>query len=208
MWRWVNRSLHRTFAVTRIDHLRLYRLPNNNPRGSIGPDNAAFGLAVFMGGAAQIVAGIMEFRVGNTFGTTVHCSYGAFWLSYAMFQLPTVGIKEAYGGDMRAYTFALGIYMLLWCVLTILFFLAALRTNIAILAVFFFVILAFLLLSIANFIATSHPAESVRVNQAGGALAVVSAFLAFYAGSAGIMTEETTFIRFPLGVIPRKDSNV
>jgi len=161
-----------------------------------------------MGGVAQILAGLMEFRVGNTFGTAVHCSYGAFWLSYAMFQLPSVGIKQAYGEDVRALTFALGIYMLVWCFMTIVFFLAALRTNITILSVLFFVIVAFFLLSIANFIATSHPVASIHVNQAGGALAVVAAFLAFYAGAAGIMTEETTFIRLPLGVIPRKDSNI
>lgn len=67
-----------------------------------------------MGGTVQIIAGIMEFRVGNTFGSTVHCSYGAFWLSYAMFLLPYLGIEAAYNGNERAYTFALGIYLILW----------------------------------------------------------------------------------------------
>jgi hypothetical protein len=69
------------------------RLPNSNPEGTVGPDQAVFGLAIFMGGFAQFVAGIMEFRVGNTFGTTVHCGYGAFWLSFAMFLIPSLDIK-------------------------------------------------------------------------------------------------------------------
>ena len=178
------------------------RLPHSNPEGSVGPNQAAFGLAVFMGGTAQFIAGIMEFRVGNTFGTTVHCSYGAFWLSYAMFLIPYLGIEAAYSGDKRAYTFAQAIYLILWCFLTCLFLVAALRTNIAILALFFFLVLAYFFLSLANFIATEHPDTSLRVNKVGGAFAVTCAFCAFYAGASGLMVPETTFVRFPLGEIP------
>lgn len=178
------------------------RLPNSNPGGTVGPNQAAFGLAVFFGGTVQIIAGIMEFRVGNTFGTTVHCSYGAFWLSYAMFLLPYLGIEAAYKGNERAYTFALGIYLILWCFLTILFLIAALRTNVAILSVFFFLVLAFFFLSLANFLTSEHPTAAVRINKTGGAFTVICAFCAFYAGSSGLMVPETTFVRFPLGEIP------
>jgi succinate-acetate transporter protein len=154
-----------------------------------------------MGGFAQFVAGIMEFRVGNTFGTTVHCCYGAFWFSYAMFLIPSLDIKGAYAGDARAYSFALGIYLILWGFLTLLFLIAALRTNWSIICVFFFLFLAFLFLSIAQFTSTEHLQASINVNKAGGAFAVVSAFAAFYAGSSGLMVQETTWVRFPLGDI-------
>lgn len=177
-------------------------MPNSNPQSGVGPDEAVFGLAIFMGGAAQFVAGIFEFRVGNTFGSTVHCSYGAFWLSYAMFLVPSLDIEGAYKGDKTAYQFGLGIYLILWCFLTLLFFVAALRTNITILLVLGFLFIAFLLLSIANFIATQVPARSVRVNKAGGAFTVVSAFFAFYAGASGLMVKDTTWVKFPLGEIP------
>ncbi|TPX24667.1 hypothetical protein DIZ76_010101 [Coccidioides immitis] len=190
------------FAITTFV-LGLYQcgagLPGSNPRGDIGPDAAIFGLAIFMGGLAQLLAGLMEFRVGNTFGTTVHISYGAFWLSYAMFHVPTLGIKAAYKGDERAFSFAIAIYLILWCFLTFLFLLAALRTNIAIVSVFTTLVLAFFFLSLANFIATEHPDAAIAVNRTGGAVSVVCAFLAFYAGSSGIMLPETTFIKFPLG---------
>lgn len=152
-----------------------------------------------MGGLAQLIAGMMEFRVGNTFGTTVHISYGAFWLSYAMFHVPSLGLHAAYQNDERAITFAIGIYLILWGFLTFLFLLAALRTNIAIVAVFTTLVLAFLFLSIANFIATTHPNAAVAVNKTGGAISVICAFLAFYAGSSGLMLPETTFLKFPLG---------
>jgi len=199
------------FAVTTFV-LGLYEcgagLPDSNPEGSVGPDQAVFGLAIFMGGFAQFVAGLMEFRVGNTFGTTVHCSYGAFWLSYAMFLIPSLDIKGAYGNDAHAFSFAIGIYLIIWCFLTFLFLLAALRTNYTIIGVFFFLVLAFLFLSVANFISTTHPAVSVRVNKAGGAFTVVCAFIAFYAGASGLMLRETTFVRFPLGAVPREEEGV
>lgn len=197
------------FALTTFV-LGLYQcgagLPNSNPEGAVGPDQAVFGLAIFMGGFAQFVAGIMEFRVGNTFGTTVHCSYGAFWLSFAMFLIPSLNIKGAYAGDARAFSFAIGIYLILWCFLTLLFLIAALRTNWTIIAVFFFLVLAFLFLSIAQFIATEHPQASINVNKAGGAFTIICAFIAFYAGGSGLMIEETTFVRFPLGKIPRGEA--
>lgn len=193
------------FALTTFV-LGLYQcgagLPDSNPMGSVGPFQAVFGLAIFFGGFAQFVAGVMEFRVGNTFGTTVHCSYGAFWLSFAMFMVPSLGIKDAYAGDERAYSFAVGIYLILWCFLTLLFLVAALRTNWSILLVFFFLTLAFFFLSLAQFIATEHPQASIRVNKTGGAFAVICAACAFYAGGSGLMIEETTFVRLPLGAIP------
>ena len=176
-------------------------LPNSDPFGSVGPDQAVFGLAVFFGGAAQFVAGLMEFRVGNTFGTTVHCSYGAFWLSFSMFIVPSLGIRDAYGTDERAYSVALGIFLISWCLLTLLFFIAALRTNIAILAVLGCLAIAFFLLALAQFIKVPHPVGAVRVNQAGGAFSIITALLAFYAGGSGIMREETTWVKFPLGEI-------
>ncbi|KAM0561787.1 hypothetical protein ACHAPJ_002958 [Fusarium lateritium] len=202
-----------SFALTTFV-LGLYQcgagLPGSNPFGGVGPDQAIFGLAVFFGGIAQLFAGLMEFRVGNTFGTTVHCSYGAFWLSFAMFFVPELAIKDAYKGDDRAYSFALGIFLILWCFLTLIFFIAALRTNIAILVVLGFLFLAFLFLSLAQFLQTEHPIAAIRINKTGGAFSVICAFAAFYAGAAGLMQPETTFIHFPLGeiAVPPQKTNV
>lgn len=202
-----------SFALTTFA-LGLYNcgagLPGSNPMGDVGPDQAIFGLAVFFGGIAQFFAGLMEFRVGNTFGTTLHCSYSAFWLSFAMFFVPDLGIKAAYKGDERAYSFALGIFLILWCFLTLIFFLGALKTNIVILFVLGFLTLAFLFLSLAQFVSTTHPTAAIRLTKTGGAFSCICAFGAFYAGSAGIMTEDTTWIKLPLGEIsvPQKKTNM
>ena len=40
------------------------------------------GLALAYGGVAQLLAGMWEFRTGNTFGAVAFSSYGAFWLSF------------------------------------------------------------------------------------------------------------------------------
>src|SRR4030081_2171591 len=40
------------------------------------------GLALAYGGIAQLIAGIWEFRTGNTFGAVAFCSFGAFWISF------------------------------------------------------------------------------------------------------------------------------
>ncbi|RCI12375.1 hypothetical protein L249_0043 [Ophiocordyceps polyrhachis-furcata BCC 54312] len=186
-------------------------LPDSNPLGTVGPDQAIFGLAVFFGGAAQFIAGIMEFRVGNTFGTTVHCSYGAFWLAFAMFQVPSLGIREAYRGDERAFTVAMGIMLILWCFLTLLFVLAALRTNLAIVSVLGSLAFAFFFLSLGQFLTTSHPVAARRLIRAGGIFGALCALGAFYAGSSGLMTEDTTWVRFPLGEFryrPRRQASV
>ncbi|CAI2173014.1 17925_t:CDS:2 [Funneliformis geosporum] len=54
------------------------------------------GLALFYGGLAQLLAGMWEFRTGNTFGATAFSSYGGFWLSFAAIFIPAFGIKDAY----------------------------------------------------------------------------------------------------------------
>ncbi|PGH34621.1 hypothetical protein GX50_02511 [[Emmonsia] crescens] len=182
-------------------------LPDSNPFGTVGPDAAIFGLAVFFGGMAQIIAGIMAFITGNTFGTTVHIAYGSFWLGYTMFLVPSLGIKDAYAGDQRAYSFALGIYLLFWCFLSIMFLVAALRTNYTILAVFVFLVFAYFFLSLAQFVQTSDMDNAVRLNRAGGAFSFLCALAAFYAGASGLMVPETTFVRLPLGIIAPVEEN-
>jgi succinate-acetate transporter protein len=48
------------------------------------------------GGLAQIIAGIMEYKRGNTFGVTAFISYGTFWWSLVfLLVMPTMGLAEA-----------------------------------------------------------------------------------------------------------------
>jgi len=47
------------------------------------------GLALAYGGIVQLLAGMWEFRTGNTFGAVAFCSYGAFWISFGRLRCST-----------------------------------------------------------------------------------------------------------------------
>uniref|UniRef100_A0A060SWF0 ARAD1A01276p n=1 Tax=Blastobotrys adeninivorans TaxID=409370 RepID=A0A060SWF0_BLAAD len=183
-------------------------LPGTNPQNdeAIGPDTAVIGMAVFVGGIAQFAAGMWEMRVGNTFGATVHTLYGGFWLAYSCFLIPFFGISKAYGkteAGARALSFALGIFMTIWCFLTVTFCIAALRTNVAILATLGSLALAFLMLGIGQYLKTLNPVSSMHCEKAGGALAVVCSVCALYAGAAGLMLPQTTPVSLVLPPLSR-----
>src|SRR5579863_1843221 len=81
----------------------------------------ALGLAAFYGGTVQLIAGIQEFKAGNTFGATAFCSYGGFWLAFGFILFPASGILGTTGGGLAASTApsgligdALGAFLLGW----------------------------------------------------------------------------------------------
>src|SRR3954452_3051010 len=62
-----------------------------------GGEPVVFGLALAYGGLGQLLAGMWEFRTGNTFGAVAFSSFGAFWLSYwafAQFFAPDIAAKD------------------------------------------------------------------------------------------------------------------
>ncbi len=98
-----------------------------------------------LGGAAQIVAGIMEFRAGNTFGATAFTAYGFFWWSLvAIWANPVSGMAAADKVSM-------GYYLLIWGVFTLFMSIGTLKGNRATQIVFFSLTLLFLLLALGDF---------------------------------------------------------
>src|SRR5437588_6774351 len=99
------------------------------PGGGLLPMVAA--LAIAYGGIAQVIAGIWEFRTGNTFGAVAFCSFGAFWISfYFIGHVLLPDIPKAEQGS------ALGLYLWTWGIFTTYMFVASLRTTGAIALVF------------------------------------------------------------------------
>ena len=199
MWSWV--FLLTIFVLFNL-LTDIRRLPDPNLEES-GGYNSIFGLAIFMGGLVQIIVGVMEFCIGNTFGMTTHSSFGAFWLSYAMFLVPSLNIKGAYGGDIRAYSFSIGIYLITWSFVTFVFLVAAIKTNYTSISLYSFLFLSLLCSAVSNFILTTHPVISTNLNKTGGAFSVICAMLAFYLASSGLITRERTNIHLPLGDIAK-----
>lgn len=148
-----------------------------------------FGLAFFYGGLAQLLAGMWEFVKGNTFGAVAFSSFGAFWLSfwYLANHLP-----KAPASDVGH---ALGTYLLIWTIFTAYMLVASIRTSGAIMAVFLFLTLTFLFLSIGAYSA------SAGMTKFGGWLGLITAVLAWYASFAGVFN--STAKRSVMPTFPR-----
>jgi len=149
----------------------------------------AVAVALFYGGVAQLCAGMWEFKRNNTFGATAFTSYGAFWLSYAAILLPGTGVLAAITPVIHQ---ALGVYLLGWTIFTGLMFLGTLRSNIALIAVFGFLFLTFLLLTIGEL------GPSTSAHQIGGYLGVLTAILAWYTALAGVLTSVKSPFQLPV----------
>src|SRR5207248_2347680 len=108
------------------------------PRGTL----VVLGLALGYGGIAQLLAGMWEFRTGNTFGAVAFSSYGAFWISFfVLLRLtPTAAVSDK----------AVAVYLYAWAIFTTYMFVASLRTTAAVALVFFLLAITFFLLAIAN----------------------------------------------------------
>ncbi|KAJ7708218.1 FUN34 transmembrane protein [Mycena rosella] len=165
---------------------------NVSVRGIHHP-NAVVGMALFTGGLAQLLAGMWEFPRGNTFGATAFSSYGAFWLSYATILLPGSGILAAYKTEAEANS-AIGIFLMSWFIVTFFFLIASLRKSIAFVALFGFLSVTFLLLGAGAFTGKQS------VTTAGGALGIVTAFIAYYIGLSDLLAaERAAVVGLPTG---------
>lgn len=137
-------------------------------------------LALFYGGAVQVVAGIWEFRKNNTFGATAFSSYGAFWLAYWGL---SVFFKPAAGTPKSDVDTALGMFLLAWTIFTAMLLIAALRTNGALIITFVALTVTFILLAGGHFLA------SETLEKTGGYTGILTAGLAFYTAFAGVVNE-------------------
>ncbi|TEB27962.1 FUN34 transmembrane protein [Coprinellus micaceus] len=160
--------------------------------------NVVLGMAIFCGGIAQLLAGMWEFPRGNTFASTAFTSYGAFWLSWAVIQIPWFGVRAAFD-TAEEFTSALGIYLITWFLVTTFLLIAALRKSIAFIALFGFLAVTFLLLAIGDFY------QALNVTRAGGGLGVATAFIAYYIGLSELLAaEDQAVFHLPLGVFPKR----
>lgn len=107
-----------------------------------------------LGGAAQIIAGIMEFKKNNTFGATAFTAYGFFWWSLILIWM------NPFTNIMEKDDISMGYYLLLWGVFTLFMFIGTLKHNRVSQIVFGSLTVLFFLLSAANFTG-SHTIHTV-----------------------------------------------
>ena len=143
------------------------------------------------GGAAQIVAGIMEWRKGNTFATTAFLSYGLFWFSLvALIILPKLGWATASNDT------AMAAYLFMWGLFTAVMFIGTFRLHVAGQVVFGSLTILFFLLAIGYFINASP-----GFKQFTGYEGIFCGFSAIYAGLAQVLNELYGKVLLPLGPV-------
>ncbi len=147
------------------------------------------GLALAYGGIAQLLAGMWEFRTGNTFGAVAFTSFGAFWISFYI--LIKVGVPAIPKAHLDS---AIGLYLWTWAIFTTYMFVASLRTTGAIALVFLLLAITFVLLGIGN------SGASTSTIKLGGYFGLATAAAAWYASFAAVIN--STFGRVVAPVFP------
>jgi uncharacterized protein len=103
-------------------------------------------LAFAYGGVAQIIAGVMEFITGNTFGMVAFTSYGLFWWWFAFLQW-TIG-----AGWLKAPpASAVAVTLLVWGIFTFLLWIISFRLSRAVWSIFLLLWITFFLLALGDF---------------------------------------------------------
>jgi uncharacterized protein len=109
-------------------------------------DSMIVAMAIFLGGFAQVFAGLMAWKKGSVFGGTAFCAFGLFWFSLAgLLLMPSLGWIEA------PTPISLASYLFLWGVYTFVMLIATLKLGSkAIMFIFVTLFLLFILLAIVN----------------------------------------------------------
>ena len=153
-------------------------LLNLHNAGFFALDSMILAMGIFYGGIAQIIAGIMEWRKNNTFGTTAFTSYGLFWLSFGgLLILPKIGLAEP------ANATAMGYYLFIWGLFTAVMFIATLKLNRVLQFVFASLTLLFFLLAIGDWTGSS------LLKTIAGYEGIICGGSAIYCGLAQVLNE-------------------
>jgi hypothetical protein len=148
---------------------------------------AVLALAIAYGGLAQLLAGMWEFRTGNTFGAVAFTSFGAFWISFYVI------LHVVPAATLTVH--AVSAYLWMWAIFTTYMFFASLRTTGAVALVFLLLSITFILLAIGD-MGGGHSS----ITHAGGFVGIATAIAAWYASFAAVLN--STFGRVMLPVYP------
>lgn len=162
--------------------------------------NIVVALAFGYGGLVQLLAGMWEMAVGNTFGATALSSYGGFWISYALVLTPALDIPAAYSGATAGaddFSNALGYFLAGWFIFTTVLLLCTLRSTLAFFLLFFFLDMAFLFLAAGQLQAKAGTPEKNLITT-GGYFGIFAAFAAWYNALAGIADDSNSFFTIPV----------
>ena len=138
-------------------------------------------MGIFYGGIAQVIAGILEYKKGNTFGLTAFTSYGMFWLTLvALWIFPETGWGKA-AATPEAY---MGWYLFMWGLFTFFMWIGTFGTNRALQFIFLSLWILFFLLAIRDW------SGSALVGTIAGYEGIICGFSAIYLAMAEVINEK------------------
>ncbi len=167
-------------------------LLNIHNAGFYEMNSMIFGMGIFYGGTAQVIAGILEAKKGNTFGLTAFTSYGFFWLTLVgLLVLPKLGWIQSPSNT------AMICYLVMWGIFTFLLFFGTLKINKALQFVFATLALLFFLLALGD--ATGNK----LLKQITGFEGIICGGSAIYTGVGTLLNEVYGKELFPLGTVKK-----
>jgi uncharacterized protein len=166
-------------------------LLNLHNAGLIELSSMILAMGLCYGGVGQVIAGVMEWKKQNTFGTLAFTSYGLFWISLVvLLVLPKMGWAAA------ADKASMGAYLLLWGFFTFFMFFGTLRANKALMTVFGSLTILFWLLAAGDFTGNE------TITRIAGWEGLLTGLSAIYLGIAQVLNESFGRVVLPVG--PRK----
>ncbi len=165
-------------------------LLNLHNAGLFPLDAMILGMGIFYGGLAQMIAGIMEWKKNNTFGTTAFTSYGMFWLSLVgLMIMPKLGLA------VPSSNVAMSAYLGIWGVFTAVMFVGTLRLNRALQVVFGSLTILFFLLALGD------ASGSATIKHLAGYEGIFCGLSAIYAALAQVLNEVYGRVVLPIGAV-------
>jgi uncharacterized protein len=142
-----------------------------------------FAMGIFYGGIAQIIAGLLEFRKGNTFGTLAFTSYGLFWISLvALLLFPKMGLADAVDNVSMAF------YLGVWGLFTTYMFVGTLKKNRVLQFVFGSLAILFFLLAIGDY------TQIAWIKTLAGYEGILCGLSAIYLACAEVLNEHDKYV--------------
>ena len=163
-------------------------LLNLHNAGLIALSGMILAMGLCYGGLAQVLAGVMEWKKKNTFGTLAFTSYGFFWISLVvLLVLPKLGWAAA------ADKASMGAYLMLWGFFTFFMLFGTLRANNALVTVFASLTILFWLLAAGDLTGNE------TFTRIAGWEGIFTGLSAMYLGIAQVLNESYGRVVLPIG---------
>jgi len=168
-------------------------LLNLHNAGFFPLDSMIMGMGIFVGGIAQVIAGVQEWKKNNTFGATAFTAYGFFWITLvASWTMPALGLAQ------KSSAYEMGFFLGLWGLFSLGMFVGTLRINRALQVVFGTLVALFFLLALRDF------TGSETVGKVAGWVGLLCGFSALYASLAQVLNEVYGRVVLPLCPVAKK----